>query len=81
MPDILTYPEHFNPSPDSIGFVLYEHWEEPIPHSGEYHLLAVVSTPHDIDLKPGDWILKRRWAPAAEPTFYNRARRQENPNG
>jgi hypothetical protein len=75
--EVPTYPEHFNPTPDSQGYVLFEHWEEPIPGSEEYNLLAVVSTPADLELDPGDWVLKRRWAPAAEPTIHNRARRQD----
>ena len=68
-----TYPEHFNPSPDSAGFDLYEHWETIGPD--EYALLAVAATPLAFDaLQPGDWYLKRRWAPAGEPVVYNRAR-------
>ena len=71
---IFTYPEHFNPCLDSTGMHLYEHWEEPIPGSGEYNLLAVAATPHGMSLEPGDWILQRRWAPASEPELINRAR-------
>ena len=71
----LTYPEHFNPCPDSIGFTLFEHWETTGPD--EYSLLSIASTPIDMGLKPGDWIVRRRWAPAAEPRLYNRARLPE----
>lgn len=69
----MAYPEHFNPSPDSIGFDLYEHWQ--MIGEDEYFMLSVAATPLAFDrLEPGDWILKRRWAPAGEPTVYNRAR-------
>lgn len=73
----LTYPEHFNPCPDSQGMVLYEHWEEPIPGSEEYALLAVAATPVDFALSPGDWVIARRWGPASEPNLYNRAVRHD----
>ena len=38
----LAYPEHFNPCPDSSGFVLFEHWETTGPD--EYHLLNIAAT-------------------------------------
>lgn len=76
----LMYPEHFNPSPDSTGFDLYEHWETTGPD--EYNLLAVAATPVAFGpLKPGDWFLRRRWAPVGEPTVYNRARLAESNEG
>ena len=68
----LTYPEHFNPAPDSAGFDLFEHWETTGPD--EYGLLLVSSSPIGMRLQPGDWILRRRWAPASEPATYNHAR-------
>ena len=68
----LAHPEHFNPCPDSSGFVLFEHWETTGPD--EYHLLNIAATPLDMTLAPGDWIIRRRWAPGAEPTLYSRAR-------
>lgn len=67
-----TYPEHFNPCPDSYGADLFEHWETTAPD--EYSLLSIAATPVGMTLRPGDWILRRRWAPASEPTTYNRAR-------
>ena len=69
----MTYPEYFNPAPNSFGFDLYEHWETTGPD--EYSLLNIAATPLAFDrMKPGDWYLKRRWAPAGEPSVYNRAR-------
>lgn len=67
-------PERFNPAADSSGVDLFEHWEE--DRDGKPYLLAVVSDPSSLELQAGDWILRRRWAPAAIPTLHNRAARQ-----
>lgn len=65
------YPRHVNPTPDGAGMLLYEHWEQPA--AGQTYLLAVSSTATGMVLKPGDFILERRWGPASVPTIYNRA--------
>jgi hypothetical protein len=59
-----------NPSPDSTGLEMFEHWEKT---DRGYYLLDVSSSGPAIPMKPGDIILTRTWAPAGEPSLYNRA--------
>lgn len=65
-------PADFNPDRTSEGFALFEHWET--NEWGGHELLLVASTPQGIEMKPGDFILHRHWAPASTPMVYNRAR-------
>ena len=64
----------FNPCPDSTGLDLFELWESLA--SGGHFLVAVAGSPADWVLKPGDTIVRRRWAPASSPAIYNEARRE-----
>jgi len=49
------------------GIELFEHWE------GD-SLLLISSTTYGMELKPGDTIIRRRWAAAGEPKIYNSAK-------
>ena len=64
----------FNPCPDSTGLDLFELWESLA--SGDHFLVAIAGSPADWMLKPGDTIVRRRWAPASSPAIYNEARRE-----
>lgn len=62
----------FNPCPDSAGLDLFELWESLA--SGDHFLVAISGSPADWTLRPGDTIVRRRWAPASSPAIYNEAR-------
>lgn len=63
----------FNPTPTSEGWDLFEHWQ--IGQDGRPWLMLVTSSPYDVGaLDPGDFILRRRWAPAGSPEVVNHAR-------
>lgn len=59
--------EIFNPDPNSVGFTLYEHWEQ--DSQGRPNLLYVSSVPPKT-LDPGDVVTFRTWAPAGAPDIY-----------
>lgn len=61
----------FNPQPTSEGFSLWEHWETDA--RGKRQLLLVSSSTVGMELRPGDFILHRHWAPASTPIVHNRA--------
>lgn len=61
--------EMFNPSRNSIGITLYEHWEQDL--RGVPNLLYVSSTPPRT-LDPGDVVLRRTYAPAGAPDVLSR---------
>ena len=65
-------PERFNPCPESTGVELFELWE--VCADGSQFLVAIAGTASDWRVRPGDTIVRRRWAPASEPTLYNSAR-------
>ena len=66
-------PEYFNPCPDSTGLDLIELWETQAEN--DFYLIGINSTPYMFGaLEEGDFILKRRWAPAGFPTVYNQAK-------
>lgn len=73
MDDEYTDLRRYNPTPQSTGMDMYEHWER---DGGRMALLTVSSTPVGMELRPGDVILRRRWGPASEPEMYNRAKNQ-----
>lgn len=56
--------ELFNPSRNSMGMVLFEHWEQ--DSRGRPNLLYVSST-QPVTLDPGDVVVRRPWAPAGLP--------------
>lgn len=56
--------EMFNPSRNSTGLVLFEHWEQ--DSKGRPSLLYVSST-RPVTLDPGDVVVRRTWAPAGLP--------------
>ena len=62
----------FNPTPESEGFTLWEHWET--LGDGKKYLLDVSSNTRLMVLKPGDYIVQRTWAPAGKAQPHNRAR-------
>lgn len=55
-------------APRLQGLDLFEHYE----HTGS--LLVVTSDASTLRLEPGDFIVRRAWATAAEPHEHNRAR-------
>ncbi len=61
----------FNPTPESMGFGLWEHWET--GEDGKRYLLLVSSSTVGMELKPGDFIMHRAWAPASMPIVHNSA--------
>ena len=66
-------PEYFNPCPHSTGLDLFEHWETQAEN--DFYLIGINSTPYMFGaLEEGDFILKRRWAPAGLPTVYNQVK-------
>lgn len=65
----------FNPTPESEGFTLWEHWET--LSTGKKYLLEVSSSSRPMALKPGDFLVQRTWAPAGKAQLRNRARLPE----
>ena len=64
-------PEQFNPCPESTGVDLFELWE---PCADGSRFLVSVSGSPSWPLRPGDTIVRRRWAPASDPSLWNEAR-------
>lgn len=62
----------FNPAPMSEGCDLYEHWDTN-GRTGSPYLILITSDPTGIDLKPGDFILRRTWGAAGTPEIVNHA--------
>lgn len=62
--------EMFNPDPNSVGYTLYEHYEQ--DSEGRPYLLYVSSTP-PVTIDPGDVVIQRTWAPASAPHIYSGA--------
>lgn len=61
---VSTAAEMFNPSPNSTGLVMFEHWEQ--DSKGRPSLLHVSST-LPVTLDPEDVVVRRVWAPAGAP--------------
>lgn len=66
----MTISEMFNPSRNSTGLVLFEHWER--DSKGRPNLLHISST-QPVTLEPGDVVVRRTWAPAGSPDIISGA--------